>query len=71
MLTSESNGPVMKVVTSDTGDLALVKASPDGYAEVARFSALQGKTWNIPAIADGRLLMRNANEMAAYDIARK
>src|SRR5689334_19973811 len=59
------------IVTSDTGDLALVTASPDAYTEVARFSALQGKTWNIPAIADGRLLVRNANEMAAYDISRK
>ncbi|HEY2962983.1 MAG TPA: PQQ-binding-like beta-propeller repeat protein [Pyrinomonadaceae bacterium] len=59
------------IVTSDTGDLSLVKASPDAYTELARFSALQGKTWNYPAIADGRLLVRNANEMAAYDIARK
>lgn len=59
------------IVTSDEGDLALVKASPDAYTEVARFSALQGKTWNYPAIADGRLLVRNGNEMAAYDIARK
>jgi outer membrane protein assembly factor BamB len=59
------------IVTSDSGDLALVKASPDAYTEVARFSALQGKTWNYPAIADGRLLVRNANEMAAYDISPK
>jgi len=59
------------IITSDSGDLALVKASPDGYTEVARFSALQGKTWNYPAIADGHLLVRNANEMAAYDISRK
>lgn len=59
------------IVTSDTGDLALIKASPDKYTEVARFTALQGKTWNYPAIADGRLLVRNANEMAAYDISRK
>ena len=59
------------IVTSDSGDLALVKASPDGYTELARFTALEGKTWNIPAIADGRLLVRNANEMAAYDISPK
>ena len=59
------------IVTSDSGDLALVNASPDAYTEVARFSALQDKTWNIPAIADGRLLVRNANEMAAYDISPK
>jgi outer membrane protein assembly factor BamB len=59
------------IVTSDSGDLALVKASPDAYTEVARFTALQGKTWNYPAIADGRLLVRNGNEMAAYDISPK
>jgi outer membrane protein assembly factor BamB len=59
------------ILTSDTGELALVKASPDQYTEVARFPALQGQTWNYPAIADGRLLVRNANEMAAYDISRK
>jgi outer membrane protein assembly factor BamB len=59
------------IVTSDAGDLALVKASPDQYTEVARFTALKGQTWNYPAIADGRLLVRNGNEMAAYDISRK
>jgi outer membrane protein assembly factor BamB len=59
------------ILTSDSGDLALVKATPDQYTEVARFSALQGQTWNYPAIADGRLLVRNANEMAAYDISQK
>ena len=59
------------IVTSDQGDIALVKASPDKYTEVARFSALQGQTWNYPAIAEGRLLVRNSNEMAAYDISGK
>jgi outer membrane protein assembly factor BamB len=57
------------IVISDSGELALVKASPDQYSELARFSALQGKTWNYPAIADGRLLVRNSNEMASYDIS--
>jgi len=56
------------IVMSDTGELALVKASPTAYSEVARFSALNGQTWNYPAIAGGRLFVRNANEMAAYKI---
>jgi outer membrane protein assembly factor BamB len=56
------------IVMSDTGELALVKASPAEYSEVARFPALQGQTWNYPAIAGGRLFVRNANEMAAYKI---
>lgn len=59
------------IVTSDQGDVALVNASPDKYTEVARFSAVQGQTWNYPAIANGKLLVRNSNEMAAYDISGK
>src|ERR1043165_4647648 len=59
------------IVTSDQGEVALLKATPDKYTEVARFAALQGQTWNYPAIASGRLLIRNSNEMVAYDISSK
>lgn len=59
------------IVTSDQGEVALIKATPDKYTEVARFSAVQGQTWNYPAIASGRLLVRNSNEMAAYDLSVK
>jgi outer membrane protein assembly factor BamB len=45
------------IVTSDQGDVALVKAT------------VPGKTWNYPALAGGRLLVRNSTEMAAYDIS--
>ena len=57
------------VTQGETGEVALIKATPDKYTEVARFAALQGRTWNYPAIADGRLLVRNSTEMAAYDIS--
>jgi outer membrane protein assembly factor BamB len=56
------------IVAAENGDLALVKASPEAHQEVARFSAIEGKTWNHPAIADGRLFVRNAEEMAAFDL---
>jgi outer membrane protein assembly factor BamB len=60
------------VITSgETGEVVLVKASPDKYTEIARFAAIQGTTWNYPAIADGRLLVRNSSEMAAYDISKR
>src|SRR5215213_9744425 len=59
------------VTDGSTGDVALVKASPDKYTEVARFSALKGQTWNYPALAGGRLLVLNSNQMAAYDISAK
>ena len=59
------------VTHGETGEVALIKATPDKYTEVARFAALQGRMWNYPAIADGRLLVRNSSEMAAYDISAR
>ncbi|MDQ3586472.1 MAG: PQQ-binding-like beta-propeller repeat protein [Acidobacteriota bacterium] len=56
------------IILTDTGELALVKAEPSQFTEVAKFPAIQGKTWNVPAIAGGRLLVRNGNEMACYSL---
>ena len=56
------------VVLTEDGDLALVRAMPERHYEVARFPAIEGKTWNVPAIEGGRLLVRNAREMAAFDL---
>jgi outer membrane protein assembly factor BamB len=59
------------VVITDDGELVLVKATPDKHTEAARFPALEGKTWNYPAIADGRLLVRNQTQMACFDLSAK
>lgn len=59
------------IVITDAGELVLVKASPDKHTEVARFAAIEGKTWNYPAIADGRLLVRNQTQMACFDLSGK
>ena len=57
------------IILSETGELALVKATPEGHREVAKFQAIEGKTWNIPAVDNGMLYIRNSAEMAAYIIA--
>ncbi len=57
------------VIIADNGELALVRAAPDQYSELSRFAALSGRSWNVPAISDGRLLVRNATEMAAFNLA--
>lgn len=56
------------IVVSEDGDLALVEASPEAYRERVRFESIPGKTWNVPALTDGRLLVRNQTEMVAYDL---
>ena len=58
------------IVLTDSGELVLVKATPEGHQELARFPALKGKTWNNPAIAGGHLLVRNTTEMASFDLRR-
>ena len=58
------------IILSENGQLALVKASPEKYFEVSGFPALDGKTWNNPAIAEGYLLVRNTTEMACFRIGR-
>jgi outer membrane protein assembly factor BamB len=56
------------VVITEDGELVLVAATPERLQEVARVPALEGQTWNVPAFADGILLVRNTEEMAAFDL---
>lgn len=56
------------LVLSETGEVVLLAANPQRLEELGKFQALEGKTWNNPAVAHGRLYVRNDQEMACYEL---
>ena len=54
------------LVVSEDGELVLVSATPEKHTEIAKFKAIEGKTWNHPVLVGDTLLVRNGEEMAAF-----
>jgi outer membrane protein assembly factor BamB len=57
------------VMLTETGQLVLIDPNPTAYTELGRFQAVNGKCWNVPALADGRLYARSIRELAVYDVS--
>jgi outer membrane protein assembly factor BamB len=56
------------LVVAENGQVILLSANPEEHRELGRFQAIEGKTWNHPVIAHGRLYVRNGEEIACYEL---
>ncbi|MCA9224284.1 MAG: PQQ-binding-like beta-propeller repeat protein, partial [Planctomycetales bacterium] len=57
------------LVQAESGEVALVEASPNEFKELGRLDALSGKTWNNLCLYGPYLLVRNAEEAACYELS--
>jgi outer membrane protein assembly factor BamB len=76
-----SVGPASMVVADgriylhgENGEVAMIEATPDGYREKGRFTPpdqperARTKAWAYPALANGRLYIRDLNCLWCYDV---
>jgi outer membrane protein assembly factor BamB len=59
------------LVLGENGQLALVEATPEEYREKARASPFRRRCWAAPALAEGRLFLRDQKQVVCLDLLRK
>ncbi len=48
--------------------MGIIGVGIDICREISGFQALTGRSWSAPSLAGGRLLLRDQDEMAAFDL---
>ncbi|HEX7862004.1 MAG TPA: PQQ-binding-like beta-propeller repeat protein [Verrucomicrobiae bacterium] len=56
------------LLTSEKGEVVLIKPDPEKLVEIERFAVFSDKTWNPPALVGEYLLMRNDKEAACLQL---
>ncbi len=56
------------LIQAENGDVVLVEANPEEHRELAKISAIDGKTWNPPALSGNLLLVRNNEQAVCYEL---
>jgi outer membrane protein assembly factor BamB len=47
------------IILRETGELVIAAATPESYLEHSRADVIDGRSWTVPALTDGRLYCRN------------
>jgi outer membrane protein assembly factor BamB len=66
VLLLENSG--LLLISTEQGDVTLLRADPSAHEEVASFKAISGKTWNHPVVVGDRLFIRNSQEAACFQL---
>ena len=56
------------LIQAENGEVVLVQPDPNELRELSRFTALDGKTWNVPTLVGNVLLVRNDLEAAVFEL---
>lgn len=56
------------IVLGEGGELALVDADPEAFVERSRAPLLEGRNWTSPTLADGKLYLRNHEELVCVNM---
>ena len=56
------------ILLSGQGKLGLAEATPAGYIEKASAKVLSGRCWTVPTLANGKLYVRNLEEIVCLDM---
>jgi outer membrane protein assembly factor BamB len=59
------------LVQGARGEVILIDVSGEKPAELGKFTAIEGKTWNHPVLVGQRLFVRNGEEIACYELPAK
>ncbi|HVY69920.1 MAG TPA: hypothetical protein VHH73_08315, partial [Verrucomicrobiae bacterium] len=58
------------LVLAEDGQLVLIEANPEKYVELGRLQVC-GNTWSFPALADGKLYVRDGRNLVCVDLLAK
>ena len=59
------------IALQENGTLQIVEATADAYKPIVSAKVLTGRCWSTPALADGRLYLRNAaGDVVCLDLRR-